>query len=220
MPTRNARNGLLHTSRGPVVLKNARWKLCRGAARPGLRLPDLPALLAGLPAPPLPRARGRGCGAGDRPQPALLPLLDATGAVGYHVRPLRRGPRGGSRGGEPRAAEEGTYMDAKNPLMSVSALHPHLRDLLPAAHHADAPPAEEAPGAARQAHQGRPRDYQRRDLRHGGGDRGRQAHTPHRGTEGRHSGGPLRRRRTRQGCWDASTSAPASPSREVACNAS
>jgi queuine tRNA-ribosyltransferase len=28
MPTRNARNGLLHTSRGPVVLKNARWKAC------------------------------------------------------------------------------------------------------------------------------------------------------------------------------------------------
>jgi queuine tRNA-ribosyltransferase len=26
IPTRNARNGLLHTSRGPVVLKNARWK--------------------------------------------------------------------------------------------------------------------------------------------------------------------------------------------------
>jgi queuine tRNA-ribosyltransferase len=26
MPTRHARNGLLHTSRGPVVLKNARWK--------------------------------------------------------------------------------------------------------------------------------------------------------------------------------------------------
>jgi len=26
MPTRNARNGLLHTSRGPVVLKHARWR--------------------------------------------------------------------------------------------------------------------------------------------------------------------------------------------------
>jgi queuine tRNA-ribosyltransferase len=26
IPTRNARNGLLHTSRGPVVLKNARWR--------------------------------------------------------------------------------------------------------------------------------------------------------------------------------------------------
>ena len=31
IPTRNARNGLLHTSRGPVVLKNARW---RAAAEP------------------------------------------------------------------------------------------------------------------------------------------------------------------------------------------
>ncbi len=28
IPTRNARNGLLHTSRGPVVLKNARWTRC------------------------------------------------------------------------------------------------------------------------------------------------------------------------------------------------
>ena len=82
IPTRNARNGLLHTSRGPVVLKNARWKLCRRAARPRLRLPDLPPLLAGLPAPPLPRPRGRGGGAGDRPQPALLPLLDAAGRGG------------------------------------------------------------------------------------------------------------------------------------------
>ena len=26
IPTRNARNGLLHTSRGPIVLKNARWR--------------------------------------------------------------------------------------------------------------------------------------------------------------------------------------------------
>jgi len=26
IPTRNARNGLLHTSRGPVVLKHARWR--------------------------------------------------------------------------------------------------------------------------------------------------------------------------------------------------
>jgi len=31
IPTRNARNGLLHTSRGPLVLKNARWK---GSAEP------------------------------------------------------------------------------------------------------------------------------------------------------------------------------------------
>ncbi|MFH1176642.1 MAG: tRNA guanosine(34) transglycosylase Tgt [Acidobacteriota bacterium] len=34
MPTRNARNGLLHTSRGPVVLKHARWRLAEQAPDP------------------------------------------------------------------------------------------------------------------------------------------------------------------------------------------
>jgi len=34
IPTRNARNGLLHTSRGAVVLKNARWKLADEPADP------------------------------------------------------------------------------------------------------------------------------------------------------------------------------------------
>jgi queuine tRNA-ribosyltransferase len=39
IPTRNARNGLLHTSRGPVVLKNARWK---GADEPADPACDCP----------------------------------------------------------------------------------------------------------------------------------------------------------------------------------
>jgi queuine tRNA-ribosyltransferase len=39
IPTRNARNGLLHTSRGPVVLKNARWKHSGEPPDPGCDCP-------------------------------------------------------------------------------------------------------------------------------------------------------------------------------------
>jgi queuine tRNA-ribosyltransferase len=39
IPTRNARNGLLHTSRGRVVLKNARWKACGEPADPACECP-------------------------------------------------------------------------------------------------------------------------------------------------------------------------------------
>jgi queuine tRNA-ribosyltransferase len=39
IPTRNARNGLLHTSRGPVVLKNARWKRSEEPADPACDCP-------------------------------------------------------------------------------------------------------------------------------------------------------------------------------------
>ncbi len=39
IPTRNARNGLLHTSRGRVVLKNARWKACGEPADPACGCP-------------------------------------------------------------------------------------------------------------------------------------------------------------------------------------
>lgn len=39
IPTRNARNGLLHTSRGPVVLKQARWKLDPGPPDPACDCP-------------------------------------------------------------------------------------------------------------------------------------------------------------------------------------
>jgi len=39
IPTRNARNGLLHTSRGPVVLKNARWKLSEEPPDPACDCP-------------------------------------------------------------------------------------------------------------------------------------------------------------------------------------
>lgn len=39
IPTRNARNGLLHTSRGPVVLKHARWRDADEPPDPGCGCP-------------------------------------------------------------------------------------------------------------------------------------------------------------------------------------
>jgi queuine tRNA-ribosyltransferase len=39
IPTRNARNGLLHTSRGSVVLKNARWKRSKEPPDPACACP-------------------------------------------------------------------------------------------------------------------------------------------------------------------------------------
>jgi queuine tRNA-ribosyltransferase len=39
IPTRNARNGLLHTSRGPVVLKHARWRSDAGPPDPECSCP-------------------------------------------------------------------------------------------------------------------------------------------------------------------------------------
>ena len=57
MPTRNARNGQLFTSEGQLNIKNAALRGRPRPARPGVRLLHLPALLAGVPAPPLPGRR-------------------------------------------------------------------------------------------------------------------------------------------------------------------
>ena len=52
MPTRNARNGTLFTSRGPLHIKNSTYAEDPGPADP-MRLLYMPALLASIPAPPL-----------------------------------------------------------------------------------------------------------------------------------------------------------------------
>ncbi len=73
LPTRNARNGQLLTSRGPIVIKNARYAEDRRPAGPRLRLLHLPALLAGLFASFI---YSGGDDRGDpeqHPQPLLLP---------------------------------------------------------------------------------------------------------------------------------------------------
>ena len=52
MPTRNARNGQLFTSEGPINIKNARYAEDDGPVGSGVRLLHLPALFAGLSAAP------------------------------------------------------------------------------------------------------------------------------------------------------------------------
>ena len=54
LPTRNARNGMLFTRSGKMVIKNARYAEETFAHRTRLRLLYLPALQPGLPPPPLP----------------------------------------------------------------------------------------------------------------------------------------------------------------------
>ena len=53
LPTRNARNGCLFTSEGRILIKECGLCRRRSAARPGLLMPDLPALHASLPAAPV-----------------------------------------------------------------------------------------------------------------------------------------------------------------------
>ena len=53
MPTRNARNGRLFTSQGPINIKNARHAEDDGPVDPACRLLHLPDLLAGLFAAPV-----------------------------------------------------------------------------------------------------------------------------------------------------------------------
>ena len=51
LPTRAARHGLLFTSEGKVNIKNSRYALDEGPARPELQVPCLRPLFARLPAP-------------------------------------------------------------------------------------------------------------------------------------------------------------------------
>ena len=55
LPTRNARNGQLLTRHGPLSIKNAQLRRGPAAARSGVRLLHLPALLARLSAAPVHR---------------------------------------------------------------------------------------------------------------------------------------------------------------------
>ena len=73
LPTRAARHGLLFTSEGQDF--DQAGAICgrSGAARPELRLPGVPALLAGLFASSLCFQRSAGPGPEYHPQPELLP---------------------------------------------------------------------------------------------------------------------------------------------------
>ena len=69
LPTRAARHGLLYTSEGTLVIKQARFREDPGPSRPGLSLPHLRPPLARVPSAPLPAGRADGGDAPDPPQP-------------------------------------------------------------------------------------------------------------------------------------------------------
>ena len=73
LPTRNARNGQLFTSRGRLSIRNARYRDDPRPPDPDCALPHLPHREPRLPAPPAPRGRDHGGHPDDHPQPVLLP---------------------------------------------------------------------------------------------------------------------------------------------------
>ena len=106
LPTRCARNGLLFTSEGKLVIRNAAYAQDPSAGGPGVRLLHLPHLQPRLPAPPL---RGQG-DPGDAPQhpaqPALLPRAHGGRARGPSPRTgSPPSPATSARAPGPRKAE-------------------------------------------------------------------------------------------------------------------
>ena len=98
LPTRLARHGTILTDAGRLNLRNAEHARSAGPARPGLRLPGVRPLVAGLPAPPAAGAGADRGPAAHHPQPALVPRAHAPGPGG-HPRPARStAPPGRDRG--------------------------------------------------------------------------------------------------------------------------
>ena len=89
MPTRNARNGTLFTSRGPLHIKNNAYTEDPGADRPGLRLLYMPSFLARIPSPPLHMPGTAFLSAEHNPQPPLLSRTHGANAHGNNRRRLR-----------------------------------------------------------------------------------------------------------------------------------
>ncbi len=73
LPTRNARNGQLFTSRGKVSIRNAQYRADPAPARPRVRVLHLPHREPRLPPPPAHGGGDVGGHADDHPQPVLLP---------------------------------------------------------------------------------------------------------------------------------------------------
>ncbi len=73
LPTRAARHGLLFTSRRKGLNQAGALRAGSGAARPQLRLPGVPALLASIFAASLCIQRSAGAGLEHDPQPEFLP---------------------------------------------------------------------------------------------------------------------------------------------------
>ena len=89
MPTRNARNGTLFTSRGPLHIKNNAYAEDAGPVRPGLWLLYMPPLLARIPAPPFYMPRTPCLPPEHDSQPLLLSGPDGADAGGNNRRQLR-----------------------------------------------------------------------------------------------------------------------------------
>ena len=83
LPTRNARNGYLFTSRGVLKIRNAAHRDSSAADRSGVRLLHVRRLHARVPASPRSLRRDTRQRADDDPQSALLPDTDASFARGH-----------------------------------------------------------------------------------------------------------------------------------------
>ena len=100
IPTPLGERGGVFTSRGYLQLRRGVYKHSDEAARSGLRLPDLPALLARLSAPPDEDRRGARLAAARPAQPPLLPPAHARDPAehpGGHVPSLYQEKRASCR---------------------------------------------------------------------------------------------------------------------------
>ncbi len=82
LPTRNARNGYLFTSRGVVKIRNAAHRCKRCGTRCGVRLLHVSRIFARVPASPRSLRRNSRQRADDDSQPALLSDTDVSFARG------------------------------------------------------------------------------------------------------------------------------------------
>ena len=90
LPTHLAWQGTAFTSTGRVRISRGRPPVRRWAPGRPLRLPHLPGLQPGLPAPPGQVQRTAGAAAAEHPQPAPLPAADARRPRRHRGRRLRR----------------------------------------------------------------------------------------------------------------------------------
>ena len=84
MPTRNARNGQLFTTKGTLNISNARFRADTAPIDAAVRLLYLPALFQGLSAPSLPVPRNSRLQAEHHSQHSLLYQSDGGNAKRHH----------------------------------------------------------------------------------------------------------------------------------------
>ena len=177
LPTRLARHGTILTVRGAAQPAQPPLRRRRRAARPGLRVPGLRPLVAGLPAPPAvggrahrppaadPAQRGLDVRAG-RPDPGRDRGGDAGARCGPRwpgAGPCRTGrPVPGARMGDREAAGANLVRLPMEPLLVLAVT---LRPAVGAVHPPAAAPGPGPPGAGRLPGAGRRGRPHRRHLR-------------------------------------------------------